>query len=191
MTKTKPFDERIRRASCLAVRARVNLDLFAFLKWQKNLDKYEDVLLPRWNLFDFIRTANEHEFVARIVNLFTKRPDTDNFPSLANEAEHFALIDPVTCAAIKVQIAETDDTFGRVKTIRHKVVSHQDDTQTKPQIYKRVKPTLPMFIELSDQSLSIANALCAARGVTSQAVFSAPIDQLEEMLTELQKRVIS
>ncbi len=79
--KGKPLDDRIRRASWLAARARVNLDLFAFLMWQTNLDRFEDVLTERSDLFEFICTANEHEFLARIVNLFTRRGDTDNSPS--------------------------------------------------------------------------------------------------------------
>jgi hypothetical protein len=45
---------------------------------------------------------------------------------------------------------------------------------------------LPMFIELSDQSLAIAGALCSARGLQPQTVFKTPILQLEKMLAELQ-----
>lgn len=50
-----------------------------------------------------------------------------------------------------------------------------------------MKPTLPMFIKLSDQSLAIAGALCSARGLQPQAIFMAPSAQLEEMLAELQR----
>lgn len=187
MSKAKPLNDRIRRASWLAVRARVNLDLFAFLMWQANLDKFEDALAERWDLFDFIRTANEHEFLARIVNLFTRRPDTDNFPALVDEAEHVNALDAMTCAAIKAQIAATNSAYKVARTIRNKVVSHQDDTHTKPEIYKQAQPTLPMFIDLSDQALAIAGALCSARGLQPHAVFTGPAVQLEKMLAELQR----
>lgn len=187
MSKAKPLDDRIRRASWLAARARVNLDLFAFLMWQSNLDKFEDALIERWNLFEFIRTANEHEFLARIVNLFARHKDTDNFPDLVDEAERVGAIDAATCATIKAQINCADNAFKVARCIRHKVVAHQDDTRTKPEIYKQVKPTLPMFIKLSDQSLAIAGTLCFARGFKPQAVFTAPTVQLEAMLAELQR----
>lgn len=54
-------------------------------------------------------------------------------------------------------------------------------------MYKQKKPTLPMFIGLSDRSLAIADALCSARGLQPQAVFMTLTIQLEEMLTELQR----
>lgn len=188
MSKAKPLDDRIRRASWLAARARVNLDLFAFLMWQTNLDKFEDALAERWNLFEFIRTANEHEFLARIVNLFARRKDTDNFPELLDEAERIGAIGAVECATIKAQIDATKDAYDVAKTIRHKVVSHQDATHTKPEIYKEAGPTLPMFIRLSDQSLKIADSLCSARRLQSQAIFIEPVLQLEKMLAELKLR---
>ena len=187
MTKIKSLDERIRRSALLAVRARVNLDLFAFLMWQSNLDRFEDALAERWNLFEFIRSANEHEFLARTVNLFAPRKDTDNFPMLVKEAEATGAIDAAKCAAISAQIAKAEPALKVATRIRHKVVSHQDDTYTKPEIYNQVKPTLPMFIDLSDQSLKIASALCCARGFQAQAIFTAPIEQLEKMLAELQQ----
>jgi len=186
MAKAKPLDDRIQRASWLAARARVNLDLFAFLMWQTNLDKFEDALSGRWNLFEFIRTANEHEYLARIVNLFARRSDTDNFPTLVDEAEAAGMIDAQTGARIRTQIAAADPAYQVARKIRHKVVSHQDDTYSKPEIYAQVRPTLPMFIELSDQSLAIAGALCATRGLQAQVVFSAPVEQLEKMLDRLQ-----
>ncbi len=186
--KAKPLDDRIFRASWLAARARVNLDLFAFLMWQTNLDNFEDVLADRWNFFEFIRTANEHEFLARIVNLFAHRSDTDNFPKLIDEVERVGATSATVCAAIKVQISNAESAYRIVKTIRHKVVSHQDDTLTKPEIYEQVRPTLPMFIELSDQSLAIAGALCSARGLQPQAVFTTPVAQLEDLLAELQRK---
>jgi hypothetical protein len=147
--------------------------------------QFEDALIDRWNLFEFIRTANEHEFLARIVNLFARRKDTDNFPELVDEAEHMGAIGAATCATIKAQIDAADSGYKVAKSIRHKAVSHQDDTYTKPEVYKQAKPTLPMFIELSDQSLAIAGTLCSARGLQSQAVFETPTVQLEKMLTEL------
>ena len=188
MSKAKSLDDRIHRASWLAARARVNLDLFAFLMWQSNLDKFEDVLTERWSLFEVIRTANEHEFLTRIANLFTRRGDTDNFFSLVDEAKCVGAIGAATCATIKSQTDIARSTFeAAAKTIRDKVVSHQDDTYTKPEIYKQVKPTLPMFVELSDHSLAIANALCSARGLQPQAVFTVPTAQLEQLLVELQR----
>ncbi len=96
-------------------------------------------------------------------------------------------IDAATCATIRAHIDAADSAYKVAKTIRNKVVSHQDMTHSKPEIYKRVQPTLPMFIELSDQSLAIAGALCSARGLQPQAVFTAPTAQLEEMLAELQR----
>lgn len=189
MSRVKPFDDRVRRASWLAARARVSLDLFAFLMWQTNLDEFEDVLSARCDLFEFIRIANEHDFLARVVNLSTHRPGTDNFPALVDEAERVGAIAAGTCATIRAQIAAANDAYQVAKTIRHKVVSHQDDTYTKPEIYKRVKPTLPMFIELSDRSLAIAGALCSARGLQPQAVSTVPGAPLEGMLAELQHSV--
>jgi len=155
--------------------------------WQTNLDKFEDALADRWNLFEFIRSANEHEYLARIVNLFARRSDTDNFPMLVEQAETTGAIDAATCARIKAQIVAADSAFQVARTIRHKVVSHQDSNHTKPEIYAQVKPNLPMLIELSDQSLAIAGALCSARGLPPQAVFTAPREQLEKMLAELQR----
>ena len=186
MSSAKPLDERILRASLLSVRARAYLNLFAFLMWQDNLDKFEDVLAERWDLFLFIRTAAEHEYLARIMNLFTPRSDTDNFPELVSKAEREAAISTGTCASIRARIASVQSTVGVVKTIRHKVVSHQDTTYTKPEMYKLVKPTLPMFLDLSDQSLAIAGALCSARGLVPEAVPNTPVEQLEKMLSELQ-----
>lgn len=187
MSKAKPLDDRIHRASVLAARARVNLDLFAFLTWQTNLDRFENVLIERWNFFEFVRTSNEHEYIARVVNLFTSRSDTDNFPELVNVAERKGAIDVVTCSTIRAQIDAAGGSYHVAKTIRHKVVSHQDHALTKPEIYRQVEPTLPLFIELSDQSLAVASALCSARGLQPQAVFTAPTAQLEEMLTTLQR----
>lgn len=187
MSKAKLLDDRIRRASWLAARARVNLDLFAFLMWETNLDKFEAALTERWSLFEVIRTANEHEFLARIVNLFARRKDTDNFPELMDEAERVGAISAAKCATIKAQIGAADSAYKVAKTIRHKVVSHQDDTLTKPDIYRQVKPTLPMFIELSDHSLAIASALCSARGLQPQAVSTVRTLQLEDMLAKLQR----
>ncbi len=187
MTKGKSLDDRVRRASWLATRARVNFDLFAFLMWQTNLDRFEDVLAERWSLFEIVRTANEHEFLTRVVNLFARRRDTDNFPELVEEAEEVGAIDTVTCAAIKAQISAAESAYKVARTIRHKVVGHQDSIYTKPEIYSQVKPTLPMFIELSDQSLAIASALCSARGLQPHVMFAAPAVQLENMLTELQR----
>lgn len=187
MSKAKPLDDRIHRVSWLAARARVNLDLFVFLKCQTNLDKFGDVLDERSSLFDFIRTANEHEFVARIVNLFHPQDDTDNFPKLVGEAERVGKIGPAMCSSIRAQIGAAASALKVVKTIRNKVVSHQDDTRSKPDIYKLVQPTLRMFIELSDQSLAIAGALCSAIGLQQQAVFTCPVVQLEKMLAELQR----
>ncbi|MBA3896008.1 MAG: hypothetical protein H0X36_02475 [Sphingomonadaceae bacterium] len=165
----------------------MNLDLFAFLMWQANLDKFEVALAERRNLFEFIRTASEHEFLARIVNLFARRTDTDNFAMLVSEALSAGAIDEATYAATMSQITAADGAYRVAKTIRHKLVSHQDDTRIKSEIYRQLKPTLPMFIELSDQSLAIASALCSARGLQAQAVFTAPAEQLEEMLAELQR----
>jgi hypothetical protein len=187
MSKAKPLDDRIRRASVLAARARVNLDLFAFLMWQTNLDRFENVLVERWNFFEFVRTANEHQYLARVVNLFTRRSDTDNFPELVNVAERTGAIDAATCSTIRTQIDAADSAYQVAKTIRHKVVSHQDHALTKPEIYRQVKPTLPLFIELGDQSVAIAGALCSARRLQPQAAFTAPTAQLEEMLTTLQR----
>jgi hypothetical protein len=62
----KPLDGRICRASELAVRARANLDLFAFLICRTNRDKFADVLADRPSLFEFTCTAHEHQFLARI-----------------------------------------------------------------------------------------------------------------------------
>ena len=173
----------------MAVRARVNLDIFAFLMWQSNLDKFENALAERWEFFEFVRTANEHEFLARIVNLFARRKDTDNFPELVDEAEHLGEIGTAACAAIRLQIGAADKGYKVARTIRHKVVSHQDDTHTKPEIYKQLQPTLPMFIELSDQSLAIAGALCSARELQPQVIFTAPASQLGEMLADLQRKL--
>jgi hypothetical protein len=46
---------------------------------------------------------------------------------------------------------------------------------------------LQIFIELSDQSLAIAGALCAARGLQPQAIFTAPTEQFEKLLISLQR----
>ena len=188
MSNPKSLDDRILRASVLAARARVYLDLFASLMWQDNLNKFEDVLEVRWDLFLFFRTAVEHEYLARIVNLFTPRSDTDNFPELVGKAEREGAVSAVTCANIRAQIAFVKSTVGIVKTIRHKVVSHQDSRYAKPEIYKAVKPTLPMYLDLSDQSLAIAGALCLARGLIPEAVPQTPAKQLERMLSELQRQ---
>jgi hypothetical protein len=80
--------------------ARANLDLFAFLIHQTNLDKFADVLADRWNFVEFTRTAHEHQFLARIANLFTLRSDTDTFPWLMDEAERSGSIDAAACATI-------------------------------------------------------------------------------------------
>jgi hypothetical protein len=186
--KAKSLDARILRASWLAARARVNLDIFAFLMWQTNLEKFEDVLLDRWDFFQFVRTANEHEFLGRIVNLFARRGDTDNFPELIDEAERESAISAPMCATIKAQIKATNEAYEIVKVIRHKVVSHQDSTLTKPEIYSQVKPTLPMFIELSDRSIMISSAMCSARGLQPQTIFTVPVAQLEGLLVELQRK---
>ena len=103
------------------------------------------------------------------------------------EATRAGAIDATTCATIKAQIEASDDAYKVARVIRNKAVSHQDDTHTKPEIYKQARPTLPMFIKLSDQSLAIAAALCSARGLQPQDVFTCPTAQLEAMLTELQR----
>ncbi len=61
--------------------ARVDLDLFAFLTHQTNLDRFEDAVGERWTLFEFIRTAHEHAFLARIVNLFDPEQIPTTFQS--------------------------------------------------------------------------------------------------------------
>ena len=104
------------------------------------------------------------------------------------EMERVGAMRATVCANIKAQIRTANSAYKVVKTLRHKVVSHQDDTLTKPEIYKQVKPTLPMFIELSDHLLAIAGALCSVRGLQPQAVFTAPVAQLENLLAELQRR---
>ena len=188
MSEFRRFDDRVRRASWLTARARVNLDLFAFLMWQANLDRFEDVLAVRWNFFEFVRTANEHEFVARIVNLFALRGDTDNFPALLKQGKRLGAIDASQCAAIEAQIDATKISYKNILVIRNKTVGHQDSTYRKPEIYKQVQLTLPMFIELSDQSIEIASSFCLVRGVQSQVTFTEPVRQLEEMLTDLRRR---
>ncbi|MFZ4410641.1 MAG: hypothetical protein ACOYOH_25075, partial [Paracraurococcus sp.] len=154
---------------------------------QHNLERFEDALIGRWNLFEFIRSANEHEFIARIVNLFARRSDTANFPELIAEAERLDAIDQKICSDLKERVAAVDGVFKKLRMIRHKVVSHQDATLTKPQVYDLVRPNLPMLMEFSDRSIEIASALCAARGLQAQANFAAPVTQLEEMLAELQR----
>ncbi len=103
------------------------------------------------------------------------------------EAERLGAIDAATCATIKAQIDAADNAYNVARTIRHKVVSHQDDTYTKPDLYNQLRPTLPMFIGLSDQSLAIAAALCSARGLQTQAIVAVHTVQLESMLAELQR----
>ena len=127
MVEKPPLRDRIHRASLLAARARVDLDLFAVLTPPDDVD----VLEEQWSLFGFIRTAHEHAFLARIVNLLTQRSDTDNFPKLVKEAERVGAIDAATSAAVKAQIKAANSAYERVEIIRHKVVAHQDDTQTK------------------------------------------------------------
>lgn len=187
-SKVKSFDERVRRASDLAVRARMNLDLFAFLIQKFSFDKFGAVLDERFHLFDFIGTASEHAFLSRVVNLFTRRSDTDNLPDLVDEAERVNALDTITSAAVRDRIGAADEAYKRAKLIRNKIVSHQDDSRTKPEIYKQAKPTLSMYFGLSDQSLAIVDILCSARGLRRRPVFSAPVMQLEAMLVELQRR---
>lgn len=186
-SEARPLDQRILRASGWAVRARVNLDLFAFLMLEENREKYGDGLDARYELFEFLIAANEHQFLARVANLFVDGPDTDNFHDLVRCAERTNAIGAARCDAIRKQIAEAADLYGMVKAIRDKVVAHQDSLETKTDIYERLKPTLNSFIDLCGRSMRVAALLCSERELRPFPALTRPVKQLEEMLAQLQR----
>ena len=44
-----------------------------------------------------------------------------------------------------------------------------------------------MFLDLSDQALATAGALRSAGGLVPEAVLNTPVEQLERLLSELQR----
>jgi hypothetical protein len=72
-----------------------------------------------------------------------------------------------------------------IKKIRNKVVAHQDDRLSQPQVYAAAKLNLPALTEISNASLEIANFLCTACDLPTQQFLTGHIDRLRAMLEAL------
>jgi hypothetical protein len=183
--KKKELNVRIFRSAQSAVRARIHLDCFIFLTSQENLNKFEDVLDPYWDFFRFDRLAHEWAFYIRISNLLKLRGDTDNLPGLLNEMDQDQAIRLELLAHARSVLTDIDPVMKAVGKIRNKVVAHQDDTLSQPQVYAKAQLTLPGLTKLSDASLEVANCLCVARDLPTQQFLTGPIDRLRTMLEAL------
>jgi hypothetical protein len=185
MMKRKSLDERLLRAADLAVRARVPLDLFDFLTRQSNIDAYEDVLIPHWDFFRFDRTAQEASFFLRINNLFTRRSDTDNLPRLLDELIALGAVDDNQAVQLQAMLQRVDSARKGVWSVRNKAIAHQDDTLSSPEVYAAAQLTLDHLKDLSDTALTVANALCSARGIGTRVFFTHPVESLKKLLQGL------
>jgi len=183
--KAKKLDERISRAAELAVRARIHLDYFVFLKRQENLNEFEDVLGIYWDFFRFDRLAHEWAFYVRINNLLTSRTDTDNLPELLKELKRDEAISRELSNKAHALLDRINPTRKAIKCIRDKAVAHQDETISQPQVYAQANLNLPKLIELSDASLDVANCLCTARSLPKKQFVTGHIDRLRAMLEAL------
>jgi hypothetical protein len=183
--KTKGLNDRVSRAAELAVRARIHLDYFVFLKSQENLDEFRDVIGLYPDFFRFDRLAQEWAFYARISNLLTSKRDTDNLPNLLDEVDQGHATKPEPLVRARAILMRIDPVTKAVKKIRNKVVAHQDDTLSQPQVYAAAQLNLPALTELSDASLEVANCLCTVRGLPTQHFVTGQIDRLRAMLEAL------
>ena len=183
--KTVDLNARLCRAAELAVRARIHLDCFIFLKSQENLDKFEDVLNIYWDFFRFDRLAHEWVFYVRISNLSTRKPTTDNLPESLCEMTKGGLLDQIKSDQCHGLLTEVNPIRKAIKHVRDKAVAHQDDALSQPQVNAKAKLSLPKLIKLSDVSLEIANCLCTARDLPSRQFFASHTNRLTAMLEAL------
>ena len=184
-TKAKTLDARVERASELALRARIHLDYFVFLKSQNNLDEFDDVIGSHWDFFRFSRLAHEWAFYLRISNLLTSRTDTDNLPGLLGEMERDQAISPELSTKAHSILECIDPTRKAIKNIRDKAVAHQDEALSQPQIYAQSLLNLPALVKISDASLEVANCLRVARNLSEKQFLTGHIDLLKVMLETL------
>ena len=187
IVKTKSLKIRVCRAAELAVRARIHLDYFVFLKDQKNIDAFENVLGEYWDFFRFSRLSHEFSFYIRINNLLTSKKDTDNLPELRKELRDKGLITPSESDHICSMLTKINPVRKSVKKICDKAVAHQDDTLSQPEVYRQANLNLPKLIELSDKSLEIANRLCTACALPTQKFLPNQIEHLRTMLEALRE----
>jgi hypothetical protein len=183
--KAKELNVRISRAAELAVRARVHLDYFIFLKSQENLDDFDDVLGLYWDFFAFDRLAQEWAFYLRISNLLTSKRDTDNLPDLLHEVEQGQATKREPLIDARTILRRIDPVRNAVRKIRNKAVAHQDDTLSPLHVYAAAQLNLPALTELSDAALEVANCLCTARDLPTQQFVTGRIDRLRAMLEAL------
>jgi hypothetical protein len=169
----------------LAVRSRIHLDYFVFIKRQETLSEFEDILGIYWDFFRFDRLAHEWAFYVRITNLLTSRSDTDNLPELLKELERDGAISRELSNRAHSILEGINPTRKAIKKIRDKAVAHQDDTFSQPQMYEQAHLNLPALIELSNASLDVANCLCTARGLPKKQFVIGHIDRLRAMLEAL------
>ena len=187
--KTKSLNDRISRSAELAIRARIHLGYFIFLKSQENLDEFGDVIGDYWDFFRFGRLAHEWAFYVRITNLLTRKNDTDNLPELLDELEQDKVISPELLANARSRLEHINPIRKAIKKIRDKAVAHQDDTRSQRQVYAEANAespvSLPELTKLSDVTLEVANYLCTARDLPTQNFLTGQIEQLRMMLEAL------
>jgi hypothetical protein len=140
--------------------------------------------------------AHEWAFYIRISNLLIPSDDTDNLPDLLNELERDQKIDPELLAKARSVLSKADPIGEAVRTIRNKVVAHQDDTLSQPEVYAKANAEakkvnveaqlgLPSLTKLSDTVLDVVNCLCTARNLSPRQFYTAPLEQLVTMLKAL------
>jgi hypothetical protein len=185
--RNKPVTIRAARISNLAVRARVQLDLFNALA--HNIDEPAHphiwVLREYGGYWAWARGAHERDFIVRITNLFHERKDTDNIPHHLLELIEAGKMSPAQQSAIQAKIKCIMPIKDRLTEIRNKAVAHQDTDKLPPEIYKANPVNFPDLYAISDAALEISSELCRVVGIAPIPPYDQATAQLDVMLRSL------
>lgn len=180
-----PLDDRLVIASHQAARAKNFWQIYWFYKSDS-----DGTFKNLWDRFPFFLLCDQlSHFVSFVVStsaiLEEGRSDTTNVHHLLLDMDAQGLVDPSMRQFVQDELSKIAEIQPKMRILRNKLYAHRDNTRSHEEWLKDAKITFDEMSLYGDVAISIANALCGARGLTEQNPLSEPLDELKQMLRKL------
>ncbi len=183
--KPLPFDERLKTAAQLVLRARVFYELWWYLEGAETRPAIIDTMRQYSEFFRFDPHAHFVAFVVHVAALFEKRNDSINLPALAKELEAPQLISPEEAAEVRRLLDEAAPVAKKAIILRSNLFAHRSAMLSYAEAFRRAAVTPDELRNLTDIALEAANRLLRTRGFEGHFFSPAPVEDAEAMLRTL------
>jgi len=177
-----PFDDQLKTAATLVVRARIFFDINWFYEGLPTRGKILESMNRYSEFFRYDSHAHHVAFVVHIATLFDNRKDVISLPRLAGKARQARLIDDRTMEIVQNLLNEALVFSNKVVMLRNNLFAHRSAHISNRLVYEQANVTSDQLRELTDCALSIVNFMLVARGQKEVFFHTPPVDDAAAML---------